>query len=147
MDNLDKQIVSLLQQDARQSSQNLSKQLHVSSATIRRRLKNLLQNGTIRIVAAIDPAKVGYSLRALVAFDVEHSELKTVTDKLAEHPDVKWVATTTGRFDVMAFVALTSPEELSEFMQGEITRIKGVKDTETFICLTVKKGHYFTTPG
>ncbi len=146
MDDLDKQIASLLQQDGRQSSHMLAKQLHVSSATIRRRLKNLLQSGTIRIVAALDPVQAGYSLQALVAFDVEHSELNNVTDKLAEHPEVKWVVTTTGRFDVMAFAVLSSPSELSEFMQGEITRIKGVKDTETFICLTVKKGHYFTTP-
>ena len=66
MDNLNKQLVGLLQQDGRQSSQVIAKQLHVSSATIRRRLSNLLENGSIRIVAAIDPAKVGYSLRSLV---------------------------------------------------------------------------------
>ncbi|MFC1995573.1 Lrp/AsnC family transcriptional regulator [Chloroflexota bacterium] len=145
MDDLNNQIVALLQKDGRQSSKALAKQLYVSSATIRRRLRGLLSSGKIRIIAAIEPSQFGYNLEAVVAFDVEHSELNSVTKKLAERPEIRWVATTAGRYDVMAFATLQSPAELSELMQGELTRIKGVKDTETFICLTIKKGQYLTS--
>ena len=143
MDNMDKQIISLLQKDGRQSSRDLANQLPASAATIRRRLRTLLQSGAIRIRATVDPNQVGYGIQAIIAFDVEHAELDAVIEKLAEHPEIEWTATTTGRFDIIAFALLRSTSELSAFMQGGITRLKGVKNTETFICLTVKKGHYF----
>ena len=51
IDSLDEQLINLLAKDAKQSSEVLARQLCVSSSTIRRRMKKLVQGGVLRITA------------------------------------------------------------------------------------------------
>jgi len=141
-DRLDERLVHLLEKDAAQSSEALAKQLSVSAATVRRRVRRLIQSGALRIVAVVDPNKVGFPLAAVIAFDVDHDKLDSVTQLLASRPEVRWVSTTTGRFDILVLVRFRSTNELSDFIQRELVDIEGVRGSETFICLDVKKGRY-----
>jgi len=141
-DWLDEELVKLLQRDARQSSEALGKQLAVSSTTVRRRIRKLVQDGVLRIVAVVDPKKVGFPLIAFITFDVSHDKLEGVMDKLASHQDVIWVSSTTGRFDVLVVARFRSTDELSNFLEKQIPKMEGIRDSETFICLNVKKGRY-----
>ena len=61
MDELDRKIVSILQQDGRASNAKIARQLGVSEGTIRRRLKKLIQDETIQVLALPDPAKMGFA--------------------------------------------------------------------------------------
>ncbi len=142
VDNLDKRLIKLLQIDARQSSDVLAKQLDVSPATVRRRIRKLIEEDVMRIQAVLDPAKVGLPLAALIAFDVDHEKLGSVMDFLSERPEVRWYASCTGRFDIIAMVRFSSTDELSEFVQKELIRLDGVRDTETFVCLRVPKPRF-----
>ncbi len=63
----DEKIFQLLGQDAWQSSEALAKQIGISSATVRRRIKKLVKNGTLRVAAFVDPVKVGEPLGAVIA--------------------------------------------------------------------------------
>ena len=139
IDELDSKIIKLLEEDAWQTSAALAKPLNVSSATVRRRLKQLTRNEVIRAVAVIQPDKVAARLNAVIALNVSHQSLNKVMKILANQPEVKWVAGTTGRFDVLALVEFESTEELSNFIQVELTQIEGIKDSETFICLHIDK--------
>ncbi len=142
IDSLDKPLIQLLGEDALQSSEALAKQLNVSAATIRRRIRRLVKDGTLRVVAVVDPNKVGLPLAALLALDVPHELLDAVTEQLSDHPEVKWVSTTTGRFNIMALLRSSSTDELAAFMQRELPKLKGIRDSETLICLRVKKGEF-----
>ena len=139
MDNIDEQIIHLLEQDAQQSSKAIAKQIHLSSATVRRRLRRLIDSNVLDIVAIRDPARTGLSVAALVAFNIEHNLLDSVMKMLSEHSKVVWACTTTGRFDGFAFVRFSSNEELSLFLRNEIANTQGIKDSETFICLHSEK--------
>ena len=141
-DRLDERLINLLGQDARQSSEALAKQLDVSAATIRRRLKKLVKSGIIRTVAVVDPDKSGFPLTAIIAFDVAHDKLQSTAQMLSEKPEIKWVSTTTGRFDIIALARFQSTDQLSDFLQREVSTIEGLRDTETFICLHVNRGRY-----
>ena len=141
-DSLDEKLIQLLEKDARQSSEVLAKQLNVSPATVRRRIKRLIQSGVLRMMALVDPDKVGFPLIAVIAFDVAHDRLEAAMQTLADLPEVTWVSTTTGRFDILALVRFRSTEELSTFVQKELPNMEGLRDSETFICLQVKKGRY-----
>ena len=127
-----------MQENAHQSSEALAKRLGVSSATIRRRIQTLLQKEIIRIVARPDPPKIGYAIRAVCAFDIEHEKLQPVLETLNNRPEVHWLAAVSGRFDVMAVVWTTSTDELFKQLD-EIGRIEGIKNIETFVCLHVRK--------
>ena len=139
-DSLDKRLVELLSQDASQSSPALAKQLKVSSSTVRRRIAKLMKRGTLRFAALTEPTELGFHLRALIAFDVDHEKLNQFIQALSSRPEVKGLAVTTGRFDVIALVWFTSTDTLLHFMQNEVSMMEGVRNTETFICLHVEKG-------
>jgi len=145
LDLLDKQLIELLMEDAQQSSETLGKRLKVSSATVRRRTKKLIQNGVLRIMAVTDPSKVGAPLAVVIAFDVVHDKLDSITKLLANRSEVRWVATTTGRFDLIIIARFSSTEELANFTQKELPKIEGIRDSETFVCLHLEKTYYLHT--
>lgn len=142
IDALDEKLLQLLGKDAKQSSEALAKKLNVSPATVRRRVRQLLRNDTLRIVGVGDPQKVGFPLAAIIAIDVTHELLESVLNELAGRPEVKWVSTTTGRFDILALVRFRSTDDLSDFMQKTLAQMEGIRDSETFVCLRVAKGRY-----
>lgn len=137
-DSIDRRLIQLLQENAHQSSEALAKRLGVSSSTIRRRIKILIQKEIIRIVARPDPTKIGYAITAIIAFDIDHEKLEPVLEALNNRPDVHWLAVVSGRFDAMALVWATSTDELFKQLD-EIGKIEGIKNMETFIRLHVRK--------
>lgn len=142
IDELDTKLIALLQKDAQQSSEKLSKELGVSSTTIRRRIKRLTDEEVIRIVALTDPLKVGINLMATIAFDVQPEALESTAIKLSEMPEVKWAVVTTGRYDILISTAFHSTDELANFVEKKLVGLAGVKDSETFISLKVEKGRF-----
>lgn len=142
IDALDEKLITVLRENARLSSERLAKQLKVSPTTVRRRLKRLTRTGAVRITALVEPIKAGISVETVIAVDVALENMDTTVQFLAKQPEVKWLSTTTGRFDLLLFATFHSTAELSEFVQKKMAGIKGIKDTETFVCLEVKKGRY-----
>ena len=139
LDSIEEQLINLLMKDARQSSGTLAEQLQVSSSTVRRRMKRLIDQGLIHIIALPEPGKIGFSLEAVIALDVETDRLHSTMDALRKYPQVRWLAAVSGQFDIMANVWFPSTEELFKFMESEVGRMEGVKNSETFICLHVEK--------
>ena len=139
---LDEQLIKLLQDDGRQSSNVIAKQLGVSSATVRRRIKKLVESGVLRIVGLIDPDKAGYPFVAVIAVDVAHDKLDEALKLMAARPEVIWVSATTGRFDIIAVAHFPSSGDFSSFLREELAKTDGIKDSETFLCLHVEKGRY-----
>ncbi len=142
IDDLDRQLIQLLQSDAHQSSELLAKQLGISASTARRRMLKLVQSGVLRIVAAVDPSKIGSPLLVVIAFDIDHDKIDLVTQRLASRPDIRWVSITTGRFDVLVMAQFACTNDLFNFMQRDVATMEGVRDSETFVCLHMVKAHY-----
>lgn len=142
LDSLDKRLLEMLGENALQSGEILAKKLGVSSSTIRRRMRRLNQSGIVKVSALVHPTEVGYPLLTVIAFDVAHDMVDMVAQALTKRPEVKWVTSTTGRYDVLAFAWFRSTDELSDFLQKGLSGVNGIRDTETYICLQVKKGQY-----
>ena len=140
IDSVDEQIVRLLGQDARQNSETLAKQLNLSAATVRRRLRKLLLSDLLRIIGVVDPASFGFPVLVIITLDVNHGKLELAMEELSKRPEIISVSTTTGRYDIIAIARFRSTECLSEFVTKELAKLEGVRDSETFICLEVKKG-------
>ena len=145
-DSKDIQLVRLVMKDARQSSETLAKKLNLSAATVRRKLRKLIHNDMLRVVGLVDPDKFGFPLAVLIAFDVDQGKLDSALEALVKRPEISWVSSTTGRFDIIALARFPSTHNLSDFMTKELTQMEGVKNSETFICLSVRKLHYGTLP-
>lgn len=142
MDDLDARIITLLQSDGRASNAGIARDVGVSGGTVRRRLKRLVTEEYIRVVALPDPAKMGYASEALIGVQVDPEKVDQVSDDLARLDEINWVAVTTGRYDIFAWATLTSPEALGIFLRTRIGTINGVRRTETFVNLANKKRAY-----
>jgi len=143
IDELDNKIINLLKQDAWQRSAALAKILNVSEATLRRRLRRLIQNRVVRSVAITDPDTIPVTLHSMIALNVDHDDLDDVTKALDNLPEIMWFATTTGQFDIILLAQFPSMEELNQFLRVQLIAIKGIKDSETFVCLHVHKGRHW----
>ncbi len=145
MDRLDIQIVSQLQQDGNATNANIAKSIlpsPVSEETVRRRLKRLMQEGYMKIVAVPDARKMGYESQVIIGLQVAADKIDYVADALAEMDEVSWVSVTTGSFDVFGWATVKSFDQLSDFLRTRVGQIDGVKKMETFLTLESKKQEY-----
>ena len=63
IDDLDKQLLSLVQKDALISTEDLGAAVGLSPTAAKRRLNKLRKNGTIRnTISVVDPKKLGYNV-------------------------------------------------------------------------------------
>ena len=142
MDALDRKIIALLESNGRASNARIARDVGVSEGTVRRRLKRLIHDGIINVVALPDPGKLGYNSEAIIGVQVDPDQVDAVAEKLSSLQHTRWVAVTTGTYDVFAWATLPSPEELGIFLREKIGPIPGVRRTETFVNLTVAKREY-----
>ena len=138
MDHLNLKIINILRKDGRSSNAKIARQVDVSEGTIRRRLKKLIKDHFIEVIAVPDASKMGKSSQALVGIQVDLNMVDHVVETLNDFEEVEWVKITTGSFDVWAWVALGSPEQLRIFLHGKVGGLAGVRRTETFVSLGEK---------
>lgn len=142
MDELDRKIIQILQANGRASNARIARDVDVSEGTVRRRLKTLVQEGSIKIIALPDPEVLGYDTEALVGIQVDPDKIDEVAVLLVELKESSWVSVTTGSFDIFCWVTLPSSEELGNFLKAVVGTIPGVRRTETFVSLSVRKRNY-----
>ncbi len=142
MDRLDVQIISQLQDNGNATNANIARSITpspVSEETVRRRLKRLMQDGYMKIVAVPDARKMGYESQVIIGLQVDADKIDDVADALSEMNEVSWVSVTTGSFDIFGWATVKSFDQLSDFLRTRVGRIEGVKKMETFLTLESKK--------
>ena len=139
LDELDKSVIGILQIDGRESNAKIARQLGVSEGTIRRRLKRLIDDRTIQVTALPEPSKLGLNTEAIIGLQVDPGKLEEVASELGGVPQTLSVSVTTGAFDIFAWVAVKTQEELHSFLLGVVGKIAGVRRSETFVSLGVNK--------
>ena len=83
IDDINKQIILLLQQDGRESYTEMAERLGMVEGTIRRRLRQLKQKNIIRVTAAPNLAKLGYGFTSIMGMQLKMENLREVAEKLA----------------------------------------------------------------
>ena len=142
MDELDNRIIEILQTDGRASNAHIAREVGVSEGTVRRRLRRLIQDGVINVIAVPNLEKMGYNTAALVGLQTDPGRIDGVADALSTLKEVHFVSLTTGAQDVFIWVALSSSEALGDFLRNKVGVIPGVRRTETYVNLAIKKRTY-----
>ena len=141
LDDVAKAIIEQLQEDGRRSYAAIAASVGLSEAAVRQRVQRLVDSGVIQIVAVTDPMQVGFQRQAMVGIKVA-GEIGTVADRLGELPEVDYVVTTAGSFDLLAEVVCEDDEHLLDIISKRIRSLPGVVSTETFVYLKLHKQHY-----
>jgi Lrp/AsnC family transcriptional regulator for asnA, asnC and gidA len=142
MDELDRKIISLLERNGRASNARIARDVGVSEGTVRRRLKRLINEQIINVIALPDPRKLGYNSEALIGVQVDPDKVDEVATKMANLEHTRWVTVTTGSYDVFAWATLPNAEALGRFLRDAVGAIDGVRRTETFVNLQVMKREF-----
>ena len=141
LDEVSKAIIEQLQQDGRRPYAAIGKAVGLSEAAVRQRVQRLLDSGVMQIVAVTDPLEVGFTRQAMIGITVEGA-LDSVADALAEMDEIDYVVITAGSFDLLVEIVCESDQHLLEILSNRIRAIPGVKGTETFVYLRLRKQTY-----
>ena len=139
IDDRDRRIIGLLHDDARQSNAAIARLIGVSEATIRRRIKLMVEDGAVAIRAVPNPAKFGLNTTAMIGIDVQPNMLEDVEEALNERNEVGFLGVSTGRYDLLAWTLVRNLDELRGFLEGFLAKLPGVRKTETLVLLDVNK--------
>jgi Lrp/AsnC family transcriptional regulator for asnA, asnC and gidA len=140
VDELDRKLIQELQKSGRQSYVAIARTLGVVEGTVRKRVKDLLDRNIMKIVAAPNLRELGYNFISIMGLQVRMADLRKVAENLAQKPNVCYLAFVTGRYDLMAVIMTRSSEELSHFIEKEISAVPSILRTETFVNLDIIKG-------
>ena len=138
MDDLDRNILSLLGADARTSVATLARRLKVARSTIQARLERLETTGIIAgyTLKLGEEARQG-RLRASVLLTIEPRAQAGILSRLKSIAEVERVFTTSGRFDLLLQVAAPNTQVLDQVLD-QIGALTGVKSSESLIHLSTR---------
>lgn len=141
LDNIDRQLISLLRADARTSVSELSKRVGVSRATIQNRLNRLEKEQVITGYTALVSPHINNTIalvRALMSLELNGCSVSTIKSKLLEEPAVSAIHTTNGRWDVIVELQSESLEAFDKIL-GHIRDIPEITHSETSILLSSQR--------
>lgn len=141
IDELSKAIIEQLQDDGRKSYATIAKGVGLSEAAVRQRVQKLIDAEVMQIVAVTDPLQVGFKRQAMIGIRA-NGDLESVAGQLAELPEVDYVVTTAGSYDLLVEVVCQDDDELLDLVSHRIRGLPGVSTTETFVYLKLNKQHY-----
>ena len=141
LDEIDRQIISLLQRDGRRPYGAIAAEVGLSEAAVRRRVQRLRDSGVMQIVAITDPLQLGYGREALIGIRV-HGDVRLVADKIAAIEEANYVVMTAGSFDIIAEIIAVDDDALVHLLNDSIRSIPGVTEVETFLYLKLSKQTY-----
>lgn len=143
IDSIDKQILSILQQDAQITNVELARKIGISPPAMLERVKRLEKNGIIkRYVAIVDPSKISKGIFALVSVSLSAQQLSSIdqfTRQIKKLDEVLECYHVAGEEDFILKIAVSSIEEYEKFILSKLTKITGVNKVNTkFVLSTVK---------
>ncbi len=141
LDDVSKAIIEQLQQDGRRPYATIGKAVGLSEAAVRQRVQRLLESGVMQIVAVTDPLTVGFPRAAMIGIRVE-GDMEIVADKLEAMAEVDYVVITAGTYDILVEVVCEDDDHLLEVINRRIRAIPGVRHTESFVYLKLRKQIY-----
>ena len=132
-DKTDEKILEFLQKDSRESFVEIGKKLKLSESAVRRRVKNMVGNGTIeKFTVQVGEAN---NTSAIVLVSVDSSiDTSKVSAKLKKLNAVKTVYEITGQYDICVIVRAPNITEINKCID-DLRKIPGVIDTNTVIIL------------
>lgn len=138
--DFDAELIRALQEDGRASIRSLAVRLSQPRAAVAARLRAMIDDRTVRVVAAVDPAFLGQHVLAHVSIRTDG----TVTDvgaHLRELDETVFVSAVGGTHDLITEIRVGSMAELYDLL-ARIRSLGGVRDINTIIYTTVIKGFF-----
>jgi DNA-binding Lrp family transcriptional regulator len=128
LDNIDRQLISILRTDARTSVSDLAKKINISRATVQNRLTKLEKRNIITGYTILVSTETDDKMSLVRAhIEIKGSSTKNVKFALMSEPSVCTIHTTNGRWDMLVELQTSSLEEFDRIL----CRIRGIPEIST----------------
>ena len=137
-DAIDRQLINLLQANARASTAELARKLGVARTTVVARLARLEASGTVvGYTVRLSSAAGERTVQAYVGITVQAKSGREVVKRLGRIPELRQLASVSGEFDYMALLSAESTTRLDALLD-EIGEIEGVIKTTSSVVLALR---------
>lgn len=130
-DGLDRALLAALAVDGRASLAALAAGAGSPETTVRRRLAALIDGGLLFLDVDVDPRPLGFEVEAFCWLTVAPGRLAAVGRAMAEHPEVGFVAATTGPSNLVAGLVCRDTGAFYDYLTQGLGELEGVVAVET----------------
>ncbi|MBP7870291.1 MAG: Lrp/AsnC family transcriptional regulator [Candidatus Saccharicenans sp.] len=139
MNKTELQIVSSLNQNARQSYREIARETGLSVTAVIKTIKRLEKTGAIKgYIPLLNPEHFGFSLMAVINLRISQGKLLETQKKIALDRRVMAVFDVTGDWDSVLIGCFADREDLNQFIK-KILSLKYIDRTDTHLVLNVVK--------
>ena len=136
LDRIDRQILAILQTNAKISNLELAEQVNLSPTPCARRVRRFEEEGLIiGTTTILDQQKLGKSLTAYIAVSMErhtHDQFEKFEKKVVQFPEVVGCSVVTGRAeDYLLKVVVEDMKHYEEFLLNRLNRLPGVNNVHS----------------
>ena len=139
IDNIDKKILFLLQNDARMTNAELARRVNLSPPATHARVKRLEENNLIeRYATIVNRKKTAYDMLCFVRVSLRLHDLDQVVgfhEAVQEIPEVLECHHVTGDYDYLLKVVAQNTDDLEKLLVKKLTPIPGVAQIHTSLVL------------
>ena len=149
IDEMDRRILSLLQQDARLPNAEIARRVGMAPSATLERLRKLEERGVIvGYEARLEARKLGLGLTAFIFVRAQDKQNEIDTgERLKQHPNVLEVHHIAGEDCYLMKVCAADTEDLGRMLRNEFSNLPGVVSTRTTIVLgTLKESSRIPVP-
>ncbi|MFL6315915.1 MAG: HTH-type transcriptional regulator LysM [Nitrososphaeraceae archaeon] len=133
LDSTDQKIMQLLREDSRKSFVDIGAKIGLSESAVRRRVKNLMDNGLIKKFTIEMGTSNKTSAITFISVD-SHVETDIICAKLMDLNGVEVIYEITGQYDIAVIITAPAISDINRCVDN-LRKIEGVSDTNTVIVL------------
>ncbi len=108
---------------------------------MQQRAQRLMERGVLKIRAVTNPFLMGVPVLASINLEVDGGVIREVAANLAKLEEVNYVVICAGSYDIQIEVICRDNSHLLDVIT-EVSKIHGVRSTETFVYLEIVKNTY-----
>jgi len=144
LDAIDRQILSLLQVNAKISQAKMAEAVGLTAPSVHERIRKMERGGYIRgYVALLDERKLGHDVTAFVEVFIEHPRYEAgFIQSVRDLDEVLECHHITGEFSLLLKVRVADMGAFRRLLIEKLNSVRGVRQTRTLIVLaTAKEQH------
>ncbi|HTQ71745.1 MAG TPA: Lrp/AsnC family transcriptional regulator [Acidocella sp.] len=143
LDDFDRKILNLLQEDCQMKAEMLAERVGLSSSAVQRRIKRLRQDGIIAAeIAVVDRASVGKLMTFVVGLEIErenYAALASFRRWVEKQPEIQQAYYVTGLVDVILIIVTEDVESFDALSARIMAYTPQIRRMNTNVVLSVLK--------
>ncbi len=99
----------------------------MSEATLRGRIKRLIDEDYMQIVAVANPFRIGFEIAGDLYINVDMKKIDSILERLRAMKELWYMVMTTGETNINAEFVVRSLDELHDLVYNRISKIEGIQ--------------------